>query len=134
MNIHHITLGYDKILEQLSGLTVTAAARQKALELQPSLNELTLRRQLSDTAQAKEMLEVFGTPPLPAMEQIEEFTIRADAGELLSAAQLEAIGSFLISTGRTIQYLKKGCERQISLAFYRENLADCAQLHSEILR
>lgn len=134
MNIHHITLGYDKILEQLSGLTVTAAARQKALELQPSLNELTLRRQLSDTAQAKEMLEVFGTPPLPAMEQIEEFTIRADAGELLSAAQLEAIGSFLISTGRMIQYLKKGCERQISLAFYRENLADCAQLHSEILR
>ena len=134
MNYHHATLGYNEILQQLSELAITAAARKKALMLLPSLNELDLRRQLSDTAQAKEMIEVFGAPPMPAMEQIEEFTLRADTGELLSAAQLEAIGSFLISTGRMIQYLKRGCERQISLAFYRENLDALDELQQEILR
>ena len=33
-----------------------------------------------------------------------------------------------------IRYLDRGCERQISLAFYRENLDDMPGLREEILR
>lgn len=134
MNAAFETTGYTQILKRLSGLAVTKAAAKKALELKPERNEIRLRRHLSDTAQAREMLEIFGTPPLPAMERTEETVGRADAGELLSASEIEEVGSFLTSVGRMIRYLDRGCERQISLAFYRENLDDMPGLREEILR
>ena len=114
--------GYNQILQQLSDLAITAEAKEAALNLKPSLKEVELNKWLSETAQAKEMVEIFGAPPLPAMERIEEFIRRADAGELLLAEEVEAVGTFLTNTGRMVRYLDRGCERQISLAFYRENL------------
>lgn len=128
------TIGYHQILQQLSKLAVTNAAKAAALCLKPYLQEVRLRRELSETAQAKEMIEIFSAPPLPAMERIEEFITRADAGELLSAEEIESVGSFLTSTARMIGYLEKGCERQISLAFYRENLHSLQDLQEEIRR
>lgn len=127
-------IGYNHILNQLSELAVTAAAKAAALSLKPCLQETKLRKQLSDTAQAKEMIEIFSAPPMPAMERVEEFIARADTGELLSAEEIEAVGSFLTSVSRMINYLEKGCERQISLAFYRENLHSPKELREEILR
>lgn len=127
-------IGYNQILQKLSELAVTAAAKTAALSLKPYLQEIRLRRELSETAQAKEMIEIFSAPPMPAMERIEEFINRADTGELLSAEEIESIGSFLTSTGRMISYLEKGCERQISLAFYRENLHPQKELKDEIQR
>lgn len=127
-------IGYNQILQKLSELAVTAAAKTAALSLKPYLQEIRLRRELSETAQAKEMIEIFSAPPMPAMERIEEFINRADTGELLSAEEIESIGSFLTSTGRMISYLERGCERQISLAFYRENLHPQKELKDEIQR
>lgn len=127
-------IGYHQILQQLSALAVTAAAKKAALTLQPCLQEIRLMKELSDTAQAKEMIEIFSAPPLPAMERVEEFVARADTGELLSAAEIESVGSFLTSVSRMISYLERGCERRISLAFYRENLHAIQELRDEILR
>lgn len=126
--------GYDQILAQLSALAVSDHAKQAAQRLQPILKESALSRQLADTAQAKEMVEIFGAPPLPAMGKTEEFLTRADAGELLSAEDIEAVGTFLASVGRMERYLARGCDRQISLAFYRENLNPLADVCEEILR
>lgn len=126
--------GFHDILQQLSDLAVTENAKKAALTLKPFLQELTLRKQLSDTVQAREMLEFLGTPPLPAMEQTQSNILRADAGELLLAEEIEAIGNFLSSVRRMLQYLDRGCDRQISLAFYRENLHALPELYEEILR
>lgn len=131
--IYEIT-GFNQILQQLSDLAVTGAGKKAALELKPFLKETELRKQLSDTAQAKEMIEIFGTPPLPAMERTEEFLRRADTGELLTAEEIESIGSFLSNVERLVRYLGRGCERGISLAFYRENLAPLHELCAEITR
>lgn len=131
--IYEIT-GYNQILQRLSDLAVTGAAKKAALDLIPFLKETELKKQLSDTAQAKEMTEIFGAPPLPAMERIEEFVRRADTGELLTAEEVESIGSFLSNVERMIRYLDHGCERQISLAFYRDNLYTPDGLCAEILR
>lgn len=127
-------IGYNQILSQLSELAVTASAKAAALNLKPCLQEIRLQRELSETASAKEMIEIFNAPPLPSMEQVEEFITRADTGELLSAAEIERVGSFLISTRRMIRYLEKGCERKISLAFYCENLHSPDELLEEIQR
>lgn len=132
-SVYEIT-GYNQILKQLSELAVTPAAKEKALRLKPYLQEIKLLSKLSDTSQAKEMIEIFSFPPMPAMERTEEYICRADTGELLSAEEIESVGSFLTSTGRMISYLEKGCERQISLAFYRENMNALPQLQKEILR
>lgn len=127
-------IGYHQILQQLSELAVTPAAQNAALKLRPYLQETRLCKELSETAQAKEMLEIFSAPPLPAMERIPEFIARADTGELLSPEAVEAVGSFLVSVSRMKKYLEKGCERQISLAFYQENLNALDELQLEILR
>lgn len=127
-------IGYNEILQRLSLLAVTASGKAAALGLCPCLQETKLRKALSDTAQAKEMIEIFSAPPLPAMERIGEFITRADTGELLSAEEIEAVGAFLAGIQRMRAYLDKGCERQISLAFYRENLSPAEELREEILR
>ena len=127
-------IGYHQILQKLSELAITTAAKTEALGLRPYLQEIRLRKELSETAQAREMIEIFKAPPMPAMERVEEFINRADTGELLSAEEIEAVGSFLLSTGRMIRYLEKGCERRISLAFYRENLHSLQELRDEIQR
>lgn len=131
--VYEIT-GYREILQRLSTLAVTASAKAAALDLHPYLQETKLQKALSDTAQAKEMIEIFAAPPMPAMDRIEEYITRADTGELLSAEGIEAVGSFLAGTQRMIAYLQKGCERRISLAFYRENLYPADELRNEILR
>ena len=134
MNTVFETTGYTQVLQRLSELAITKAGTRQALDLKPERSELNLRKQLADTAQAKEMLEIFGAPPLPAMERTEEWIGRADAGDLLSALEMEEIGTFLASVGRMIRYLDRGCERQISLAFYRENLDPLSDLQEEIQR
>ena len=134
MNTVFETTGYTQVLQRLSELAITKAGTRQALDLKPERSELNLRKQLADTAQAKEMLEIFGAPPLPAMERTEEWIGRADAGDLLSALEMEEIGTFLASVGRMIRYLDRGCERQISLAFYRENLDPLSGLQEEIQR
>lgn len=134
MNTVFETTGYTQVLQRLSELAITKAGARQALDLKPERSELNLRKQLADTAQAKEMLEIFGAPPLPAMERTEEWIGRADAGDLLSALEMEEIGTFLASVGRMIRYLDRGCERQISLAFYRENLDPLSGLQEEIQR
>lgn len=134
MNNTFEILEYTKIVTMLSDFAICAESKQLCLALQPFTRELTLRKELRDTTQAVAMLNTFGTPPLPLMEQVPEFVTRAANGELLTASDISSICSFLISVGRMKQYLEKGCAYQVGLAFYHENLSALPALQDEISR
>ena len=128
------TLGYYQILEQLKDYAFSAGAKERIGRMRPLLSELKLRKYINDTSQAKGMVEAYGTPPLPAMDHMDEYIKKAAAGALLLPEELEELCMFLNSVGRLKIYLGKGEDEKISLAFYNQNLESLDDLKEEIRR
>ena len=76
------TVAFDIIREQLADLANSAEAREMARGLVPCMEEGELRRSMRDTTQARQLLELAGMPPMPAMEHTAEFVARSVRGEL----------------------------------------------------
>lgn len=129
-----MTLGYYQVLEQLKDYAFSESARKQIDQMQPLLSELELKKHLDDTSQARKMTELYGTPPLPAMDRIDEYIKKAAREALLLPEELEELCLFLNSVSRLKAYLEKGEEQQISLAFYNRNLEALNDLKEEIRR
>lgn len=132
MNKTYETLGYTNILKQMSEFANSRQAKGMILEMKPFLAESELRKQLRDTTQARKMLDLAGIPPIPSMDGVEELIIKAVKGDMLFPEELEKIGSFLAAVRRLGDYLRKGVEQQIGIAFYRENLTPMEDLEEVI--
>ena len=128
------TIGYYHILEKLKECAATENAGNRIMEMVPILSETELRKQQRDTTQARAMIELAGTPPIPAMEHVEEYLQKAVRGDMLLPEQLEETGMFLSAVRRLKSYLLRGEEGRISLAFYNQNLAFPEELQEEIER
>lgn len=129
-----MTLGYYQVLERLKDYAFSESARKQIDQMQPLLSELELKKYLDDTSQARKMTELYGTPPLPAMDRIDEYIKKAAREALLLPEELEELCLFLNSVSRLKVYLEKGEEQQISLAFYNRNLEALDELKEEIRR
>ena len=70
MNHTFDAVAFTEIIEQLAEYANSPQAKEKIRNLQPYLDEGELKRNMRDTTQARQMLDLLGTPPLPAMEQI----------------------------------------------------------------
>ena len=128
------TIGYYHILEKLKECGATENAGNRIMEMVPILSETELRKQQRDTTQARAMIELAGTPPIPAMEHVEEYLQKAVRGDMLLPEQLEETGMFLSAVRRLKSYLLRGEEGRISLAYYNQNLAFPEELQEEIER
>lgn len=134
MNKNYEILAFNEIINRLEEHANSPKAREKIRELEPYLNESELRKNLRETTQARQMLDIIGMPPTPAMENIEEFIDKIVRYELLLPEQLEQIGTFLVAVKRMKEYLERGKMHQISLAYYSENLVLMDELREEIER
>lgn len=128
------TIGYYHILEKLKECAATENAGNRIMEMVPILSETELRKQQRDTTQARAMIELAGTPPIPAMEHVEEYLQKAVRGDMLLPEQLEETGMFLSAVRRLKSYLLRGEEGRISFAYYNQNLAFPEELQEEIER
>ena len=127
-------LGYYEITQKLAECAITLKSKKQIREMEPMMSETALRKGQEQTTQARAMLELAGTPPLPSMEHVEEYLERAVRGEMLLAEHLEHLGLFLNAVRRLKSYLKKGVESQIGIAYYEENLDLPPELGDEIER
>lgn len=127
-------LEFTKIKEQLKELAATEAAKLQIENLEPMLKEVDLKKEQRDTSEARNMLDMIGLPPIPAMEHIEEYVERAVRGELLTAEQFEQVKTFLTSVRRLKDYLKRGQQSEIGIAYYSENLNPLPELEEELSR
>lgn len=125
-------IGFDEIRTQLAEYANTKQGKNLASTLTPYLSELELQKNLRETTQARICLEKIGTPPIPRMEDLDEKIDASLRGEMLTAENIEEIGTFLTATCRMKSYLKKGQEKYIGLAFYIENLWELPELSEEI--
>ncbi len=127
-------LEFDKIIENLAEYANSGQAKEIIRNLVPFLSEAELRKNMSDTTQARQMLDNIGAPPAPAMENVEELLGKAVRYDLLLPEELEQVGMFLAAVKRMKEYLERGKEYRISLAYYEENLIPLEAIREELLR
>lgn len=134
MNQTFEIIGFTEIKRQLAEYANTRQGKELASALTPYLSEITLRKHLRETTEARRCLEEVGTPPIPHMEAVDEKIDAVVRGEMLTAEELESVGMFLRAVSRMKSYLKEGMEKQIGLAFYNENLVAYPVLEEELAR
>ena len=86
---------YPKVTAKLSGLTRTKAARLRAETLTPTEDGEAVLRAQALTASARKVFEAMGEPPVHSLTGLDALNDKLRLGEILTAAELIAIGDFL---------------------------------------
>ena len=123
---------FNKVKEIWSGLAITTKAKEMIADRWIILDESTLRREIKDTTDARELIEKLGNPPLQDVSEILGILDAAEKGDCLSPYQLERVLSILVVLDRLAAYLKRGQQYQNSLSFYDESLITQEELREEI--
>lgn len=132
MNKVFQTLEFNKIIDQLEELALTDGAKQKIRDLKPYLSETQILSRLKETSEAREILDHVGTPPLTAMEDIEQLLITAKQGGMLTPSQLDYIGSILTGIKRLKDFLERSKSLEVGLAYYSDELDPLGEIREEI--
>lgn len=123
---------FNQVKEKWMELAVTEKAREVIQEITYMKSESELRKCLRETTESRQLMEACGTPPISRMEGIEEILAIVRMEGCLSASQLESLEKNLIGIRRLKEYLKRGKNHEIPLAFYEENLYELDSLQREI--
>lgn len=125
-------LELGRIKEIWAGLALTAAARDRIEAAEPILAERELSAALRETTESRQLLEKFGTPPLVSLEGMGQIMLIAEKGDMLTPEQLEQVESALSAVKRMQDYLSRGQQYQIPLAYYGENLQPLGEIREQI--
>ena len=98
---------YPKVTAMLAALTRTNAARQRAENLMPTEDGEAVLRAQALTASARKVYEAMGEPPVHSLTGLDALNDKLRLGEILTAAELIAIGDFLNHCRLLKNYLKR---------------------------
>lgn len=127
-----IKLEYNKILEMLKEQAVSNKAKTQIENLEIELEELKLKRRLTETTEARKILDAIGLPPLSEMQNIEELLSRALEGYYLLPEQLLSVAVFLASCQRMEKYLTRARYLETGLSHYAESICPCTDIRERI--
>ncbi len=125
-------LELEKIKEIWAGLALTAAARERIAAAEPILAQRELSAAQRETTESRQLLEKFGTPPLVSLEGMKQILQIAEKGDMLIPEQLEQVENALAAVRRMRDYLARGQQYQIPLAYYGENLQLLEEIREQI--
>ena len=128
-----MTLGFDRIIEQLKQNAVSQAAAERLSETEPILNENQCRNRMAETTEAKKVLEAAGTPPLAMMSGLEEALTLALQGGMLMADQLTGIARFAATVRRLKRYLVSAGTFSPVIASWQTELSETGELEERIV-
>ena len=129
-----ISLGFDRIIEQLKDQAVSAAARRVLAETAPLMNEGLCRARMEETTAARRVVESAGTPPLAETEGTEAGLNEALQGSMLLPAQLTSVARFCTAVRRLYRYLQSVQNRSAGIASWHTELPDLTRLSEDIER
>lgn len=133
MNVEKL-IEFDKVKEIWENLAVTEWAKEKIREISFCLNESDLRRQLRETTDSRNLIEMLGMPTLQNLTEIKDILMVAEKGDCLTPYQLERVEIVLAVVRRLKEYLSRGKTYENPLAYYEENLDSLEELREEIGR
>lgn len=125
-------LEFNTIKEQLKQYAYTKQAKEKIEQLKPCLSQIELKRQLRDTTEAKRFLEIVGTPPLSCCDEADEILAIAQKGGCLTGEQLEQVAFMLTTMKRTKDYLNRGKQYEIGIAYEADQIDSLDDVREEI--
>ena len=128
------TLEFNKIIDMLCQSAMSERAKSRLSKLTPYMSEVECREKMQETTDAKRILESQGTPPLPAMTELDKILELSSKGAMLIPEQLLYVAQFLISCRRMKSYLKKAEALQVEIAYYGGSINDLSDLYEEIDR
>lgn len=123
---------FDKVKTWWSELAMTKRAKEKIAGVTFFLSESELRRNLRETSESRIMIEKCGTPPLATMDGIDAIMSIAEKGDCLLPSQLENVEISLAAIKRLKNYLNRGKDYDIPLAFYEEDLEELEDIREAI--
>ena len=123
---------FNKVKEIWSGLAVTVTAKEQIDRKWIIFDEGTLKKEIKDTTDARELIEKLGNPPLQDVSEILEILAIAGKGDCLTPYQLERVQVILTVLERLSSYLKRGHQYLNSMSFYDESLNTQPELREEI--
>ncbi len=127
-------LEFNKVLNILKEYALSEKAKGRIEALEPLISESDVKRNISETTEARIIIENCGTPPLSAMNDLEKSLVLLEKGGLLMPEQLENIAQFFTSCRRLKEYLKKAEGRSTSVAAYGNSIYDLSHIENEISR
>ncbi len=125
-------LEFDQIRNQWKEFAVTESALDKIDRITYYLSESELRKNLQDTTDARNLIEICGMPPLTSVQEAKESIMRAVKDGCLLPEQLEKIEKLLTAVRRLKDYLNRGIAYGNPLAWYEQNLDALEELREEI--
>ncbi len=134
MNTNYYTLEFDKIKNQLADFCINESSKANALALEPEMSELTLKKLKLDTDNARKIIDVCGTPPLPNVENAKALINKIEKDGLLYPDELSRFSAFISACKRIKQYLKKARITDASLAFIGDGIDELTEIQDEINR
>jgi len=131
---HFKTLEFDTILTQLADCAVSQPAKELCLALTPAQTIIEATRLLTQTAEARNIMEHSGSPPIASMTDMEKIIVLLSVDAMLTPDNITNVATFLTSCTRMKTYLKKAETTEAGIAFYGNAMLDMSDLEQEITR
>ena len=132
MTQDQITLGFDRIIEQLQEQAVSQAAKRKLADTAPIMNEGLCLARMAQTTAARQVLEAAGAPPLGDTEATEKALDEACRGGMLLPARLCAVARFCVAVRRMRRYLRAAADVSAGIASWQSELPELEALERAI--
>ena len=131
---HFKTLEFDTILNQLAECAVSSTTKERCKTITPATSIEEAMRLLSQTSDARKIMEQAGSPPVAIMTDLEKIIILLGVDAMLTPENIGNVVTFLVSCTRMKSYLKKAETTETDIAFYGNSMIDLSGLEDEIKR
>ena len=129
-----LSLGFDRIIEQLQEMAVSRSARRILADTEPILNESLCCARMEETTAARRVMENMGTPPLTETENTRAGLAAALQGGMLSPADLCSAARFCAAIRRLRRYLQGAAPYSAAIASWHTELPELDLLEKDISR
>ena len=126
-------LEFNRIIEILEEFAHTEGAKEKIKNLVPDMDEGDVKRNLSDTTQARTILDQMGDIPAVGMTGLHAILRTVEQGGFLTGEELERIGGVLTGVERIKDFLNRCKYLELSLPFYELDLNPIPDLKQELV-
>ena len=126
-----LSLGFDRIIEQLQEMAVSQSARRILGSTEPILNENLCRARMEETTAARRVMENMGIPPLTETETTQAGLAAVLQGSMLSPADLCSVARFCTAIWRLRRYLRESALYSAAIASWHTELADLDLLEED---
>lgn len=125
-------LEYPELTQLLAENCVSDAAKEKAQQLKPFKNKRTIEAKLTETSEARKILDSGQNLPLFGISKMKQTLIKLEKSFEMTPAELMGIADFLRSTRRIKQFLEKNSGISPMLARFAESIQSFMEIEEAI--